>query len=66
MPQPPTSLDTAEIEARFRHAGIVPPADRAQGTYESADQLLASLHWLRPPRTAAAEPSNTFSLVEKD
>ena len=66
MPQSELPLDIVEIELRFRHAGVVPPADRAQGTYENAGRLLASLHWLRSPRTAAAEPSNTFSLVKKD
>lgn len=63
MIQTQTIFDSAEIEQRFRHAGIVPPADRAAGTYANAQRLLASLHWLRQPRTVAAEPSNTFSLV---
>lgn len=58
--------DSAEIEQRFRNAGIVPPADRAAGTYANAQRLLATLHWLRQPRTVAAEPSNTFSLAAKD
>lgn len=63
MIQPQTISDTAEVEQRFRNAGVVLPAERAAGTYANAQRLLASLHWLRQPRSVAAEPSNTFSLV---
>lgn len=63
MIQPQTIFDSTEIEQRFRLAGVVLPADRAAGTYANAQRLLAALHWLRQPRTVAAEPSNTFSLV---
>jgi hypothetical protein len=66
MPGSKFPTDIAEIERRFLHAGVVPPADRMQGAYENAERLLACLHWLRPPRNAAAEPSNTFSLAKKD
>lgn len=58
-----TTPENSEIEQRFRHAGVVLPADRAAGAYANGQRLLASLHWLRQPRTVAAEPSNTFSLV---
>ena len=58
--------DTIEIEQRFLNAGVVPPGDRAAGTYANAQRLLVMLHWLRQPRSVAAEPSNTFSLVRKD
>ena len=66
MSHPSPLPDTSEIEQRFRNAGLVPPAERAAGTYASAQRLLASLHWLRQPRTVAAEPSNTFRLAAKD
>ncbi len=49
-----------DVERRFHAAGVVVPADRAAGTYAGARRLLSSLHWLRQPRPAAAEPSNTF------
>lgn len=54
------SHDEADIERRFRNAGVVVPGDRVAGTYAAARQLLAALHWLRQPRTAAAEPSHIF------
>lgn len=49
-----------DVKRRFRAAGVVVPADRAAGTYAVARRLLSSLHWLRQPRPAAAEPSNIF------
>lgn len=49
-----------DVEQRFRAADVVVPADRAAGTYAGARRLLSSLHWLRQPRLAAAEPSNIF------
>ncbi len=52
--------DDADIERRFRDAGVVVPADRAAGTYAAARRLLATVHWLRKPRTAAVEPSHIF------
>jgi hypothetical protein len=66
MSLPQDIPNTAEIEQRFRHSGIVPPAERASGTFANAQRLLATLHWLRQPRTAAAEPSNTFSLAMEE
>ena len=59
-PDPVASSDDDEIERRFRNAGVVVPADRAEGAYGAARRLLASLHWLRKPRTAAAEPAHIF------
>ena len=50
----------------FANEPAQPPADRAAGTYASAQRLLAVVHWLRQPRTVAAEPSNTFTLASKD
>ncbi len=52
--------DDADIERRFLAAGVVVPADRAVGAYAAARRLLATLHWLRQPRPAAAEPSHIF------
>ncbi len=49
-----------DVERRFHAAGVVVPTDRAAGTYAGARRLLSSLHWLRQPRLAAAEPSNIF------
>ena len=61
LPDAPDTLDDAEIDRRFRQAGVIVPADRAAGTYAVARRLLANLHRLREPRAAAAEPAHTFS-----
>lgn len=61
MTRSPLTPEIEEIELRFHQAGLVPPADRRQGTYANAERLLSMLHWLRPPRHASAEPSNIFS-----
>ena len=66
MPQTAPITDPTEIEQRFRNAGAVPPGDRAAGAYANAQRLLAMLHWLHQPRSVAAEPSNTFSLMRRD
>ncbi|WP_158818932.1 hypothetical protein [Methylocapsa sp. S129] len=60
-----SSSDEADIERRFLNAGVVVPADRAEGAYAAAVRLLATLHWLRTPRTAAAEPSHIFAPGKK-
>lgn len=54
----------ADIEQRFAAAGLVLAPERRQGAIDSARTLLAATHWLRQPRTAAAEPSNIFVLKE--
>ena len=64
MDQPVRNTPDDDIEIRFSNAGVVPPADRAAGTYAEAQNMLTLLHWLRGPRTAAAEPSNIFTLVK--
>ena len=64
MDQPVSNAPDPDMEVRFLNAGVVPPADRAAGTYAEARGLLTKMHWLRGPRTAAAEPSNIFSLVK--
>ncbi len=55
-----STLDIKEIEQRFKNAGVVVPADRAEGAYAAAGRLLAAAHWLRQSRTAAAEPAHIF------
>ena len=55
-----------EIETRFALAGIVLPAERQAGAIAGAQEMLAVTHWLRQPRTAAAEPSNIFKLIPGD
>lgn len=60
---PLQAAELAEIAQRFEKAGVVVPADRAQGTYANAHRLLSVVHWLRQPRGVEAEPSNTFSLT---
>jgi hypothetical protein len=65
MKQPVSTLSDEDMELRYRNAGVVPPADRAAGTYAEGRNILTMLHWLRGPRTAAAEPSNIFSLVKE-
>ena len=65
MNQDALATENAEIERRFADAGVVLPTERRQGAIESAKAMLAVTHWLRQPRTAAAEPSNTFSLVPR-
>jgi hypothetical protein len=59
-PDPPTTADDDDVERRFRNAGVVVPADRAEGAYAVARRLLANLHWLRKSRDAAAEPAHIF------
>lgn len=63
MPEQPIAADTADIEARYAAAGVVLAPERKVGAIESGQALLAATHWLRQPRSAAVEPSNTFSLV---
>lgn len=64
MIQPPLPQD--EIATRFRLAGIVPPEDRAAGTYANALRMLSALHWLRQPRSMADEPAHIFTHVPRD
>ena len=66
MPSPPTPSDFSDIAQRFAAAGVIPPAERAAGTYANAQRLLSVLHWLRQPRTVAAEPANIFTLVPRE
>ena len=59
-PQDPIPSPDDDAERRFRDAGVVVPADRAEGAYAAARRLLANLHWLRKSRDAAAEPAHIF------
>jgi hypothetical protein len=63
MSEQSVAADTADIEQRFAAAGVVLAPDRRAGAIESAQALLAATHWMRRPRSAAIEPSNTFSLT---
>jgi hypothetical protein len=59
--QPPASAsENDDMTRRFLAAGVVVPADRAEGAYAAAARLLEAVHWLRKPRTAAAEPAHIF------
>jgi len=67
MPQYPAQeppVDLEAIAARLRSNGIVPPDDRARGTYVNGGRLLASLHWLRRERPLSAEPAHIMNLME--
>jgi len=65
MDETATATEIAGIEQRFADAGVVLPPERRRGAIESAKAMLAVTHWLRQPRTAAVEPSNTFSLAPR-
>ena len=56
MATEPDLLDD-DIAQRFRAAGIVVPPERLAGTTAAARRLLGVLHWVRAPRSAAAEPA---------
>ncbi len=61
-----TDASDDEIETRFRLAGVVLPAERKAAAVNAARTMLRLMHWLRGPRTAAAEPANIFSLASKE
>ncbi|GEM_PF-3930209 len=65
MTDPALTRSDAEIVDRFRLAGIVLPAQRADAAILTARRYLNLQHWLRGPRNAAVEPANTYSLVRK-
>jgi hypothetical protein len=60
--EPSNAFEYDDIEHRFLSAGVVVPADRAEGAFGAASRLLAVLHFVRTPRTAAAEPAHIFTL----
>ncbi len=55
-----------EIAALLDAAGLAVPADLRAGVHAEAKALRRAAALLRTPRTAAAEPSNVFSLVESN
>ena len=55
-----------EITERYRLAGVVLPSERIAVSLKSGRDMVAGMFWLRGPRSAAVEPSNTFSLASKD
>ncbi len=52
-----------ELEVLLERAGVAVPADRMEAVLAGYADLKRLTALLRQPRTAAAEPSNTFSLV---
>jgi hypothetical protein len=52
-----------ELEVLLRRAGVAVPTDRMEAVLAGYTDLKRMTALLRQPRTAAAEPSNTFSLV---
>lgn len=52
-----------ELEALLRRAGVTVPEDRMDAVLSGYADLKGMCALLRQPRTAAAEPSNVFSLV---
>jgi hypothetical protein len=52
-----------QIDALLASAGLLVPPDLKAGVYSEARDILLAVQLLRTPRTAAAEPSNVFSLV---
>lgn len=66
MSDSPALPSDSEIERRLLEAGLVVPADLKAGAISEARAALAVTFWLRQPRSAAAEPSNVFSLAQRD
>jgi hypothetical protein len=66
MSQPLPDITNDEIITRYRLAGVILPAERTAVALKTGRDMVAGMFWLRGPRTAAVEPSNTFSLVRKD
>lgn len=52
-----------ELETNLARAGVAVPADRMEAVFAGYKDLRRMAALLRQPRTAAAEPSNTYSLV---
>lgn len=52
-----------ELEVLLRRAGVAVPVDRMEAVLAGYADLKRMTALLRQPRMAAAEPSNTFSLV---
>jgi hypothetical protein len=52
-----------EFEAMVKRAGLVIPEERKAAAFAGYKDLKRQCALLRQPRTAASEPSNTYSLV---
>lgn len=52
-----------ELEGAAKKAGLTIPADRFDAILASYKEQKRMVALLRQPRSAAAEPSNTYSLV---
>lgn len=52
-----------ELEMLLRRSGVTVPAERMDAVLSGYADLKRMCALLRQPRTAAAEPSNVFSLV---
>jgi hypothetical protein len=52
-----------ELDVLLAKAGVVVPEDRLQAVFMGFQDLKRLTALLRQPRSAAAEPSNIFSLV---
>jgi hypothetical protein len=61
MTPPPEALE-AEFDILMARAGLTIPPDRRAALLAGFADLRATLPLLRQPRTAAAEPANTFRL----
>ena len=64
MPASPSDDDLKqELDAAAKKAGLTIPADRYDAILASYKDQKRMVALLRQPRTAAAEPSNVYSLV---
>lgn len=64
MTEPETEVSLRhELDVNLARAGVVVPPDRMDAVLAGYKDLKRLCALLRQPRTAAAEPANTFSLV---
>ncbi len=64
MPASPSDDDLKqELDAAAKKAGLTIPAERFEVILASYKEQKRMVALLRQPRTAAAEPSNIYSLV---
>jgi len=64
MPASPSDDDLKqELDAAAKKAGLTIPADRFEAILAGYKDQKRMIALLRQPRTAAAEPSNVYSLV---
>jgi hypothetical protein len=53
----------SEFDAAMAKAGVVVPAARKAGTLAAYAEMKGMMALIRQPRTAAAEPSNIYTMV---